>query len=99
MEITENDHNTGVVYLLSGIDRHIYLFELFQVCLKIYMKHLENIDVEMFWLVPVTSQCIKSLFPTTQRGMQFQQCWQNGPHFAWGSFELIFFCEKYCIYI
>ena len=64
VKIKENNHNTHVVYLLIGIDRHVYLIEIFLACLNINMKHSKKIDVEMCRLRPVASQCRKSLFPT-----------------------------------
>ena len=61
----KNNHNTCVVYLLNDIDRHFHLTEIFLACLKINMKHSQNIDVETCRFRPVTSQCTKWWFPTT----------------------------------
>ena len=59
----ENNHNTRIVYLLNCIDKHIHSIEMFLACLKINVKHLKNIDVEMCRLWPVTSQCTKLVVP------------------------------------
>ena len=60
----KNNHNTCIVYLLNGIDKHFDWIEMLLACLKINMKHAKNIDVETCRLWPVTSQCTKWLFPT-----------------------------------
>ena len=65
VKMKENNPNTCVVHLLNDIDRHFHLIEIFQACLKINMKHSQNIDVETCRLRPVTSQCTNWLFPTT----------------------------------
>ena len=59
-----SNHNTCVVYLLNDIDKHFHLLKIFLACLKINIKHLQNIDVEACRPRPVTSQCTKWLFPT-----------------------------------
>ena len=59
VKMKENNHNTCVVYLLNDIDGHFHLIEIFLACLKINMKHSQNIDVETCRVRPVTSQCTK----------------------------------------
>ena len=41
-----SNHNTCIVYLLNDIDKHFHLLKIFLACLKINMKHSQNIDVE-----------------------------------------------------
>ena len=62
----ENHHNTCLVYLLNGIDRHFHSIEMFLACLKIDIKQSQTIDVETCRLRPVTSQCTMWLFPTAE---------------------------------
>ena len=39
VKVKENNHNTCVLNLLNGIDRHFLLIKMFLVCLKINMRH------------------------------------------------------------
>ena len=63
VKMEENHHNTCVIYLLNGIDKHFHSFEMFLACLKINMKHSKSSDVETCRLQPVTSQCTICFFP------------------------------------
>ena len=60
----ENNHNTCAVYLLNDIDKHFHLIKIFLACLKINMKHSQNIDVEAhygnqfwWWETTMTTRC------------------------------------------
>ena len=66
----ENNHNTCVVYLLNGTVRHFRIIEKFLACLKINMKHSQNIDVEACRLRPATPQYTKRLLPTAAMCMK-----------------------------
>ena len=54
MDITENNHYICVLYFLNDTDRQNYLIEMYLACLKINMKHPENVDVET---CPTRSSC------------------------------------------